>query len=317
MSKIYIISENISLENNQTWIIDVFANELKKYSTLSFTDHLSEADIVWIVGYDLDKVKLIPTLVRKPIVITTIHHIDWSNADTILEFIRAVEPITNRYHVICDKVEKDLRNLTSKPIIKANFWINEHLFFPIEDIQQIRAKWNLPNDRYVIGSFQRDTNGKSKCMVPKLSKGPDILVKILKDVKQSKPNLLVVLTGRRRNYIIHELTKAGIDYVYHEMVTPEELNVLYNCLDEYIVSSRVEGGPRAIMECGLTKTPIISTDVGIASLILSKQSIYDMNNYKTYHNAIPDPEYVYEQSRDYTIGRYMKLFIQLVFGDYL
>ena len=30
------------------------------------------------------------------------------------------------------------------------------------------------------------------------------------------------------------------------MVNQQELNELYNCLDLYIVSSRIEGGPRAI-----------------------------------------------------------------------
>ena len=317
MVKIYIVSENITLENNQTWIIDIFANEFTKYSSLNFTQDIEEADLVWIVGYDLDKVKFIKQMVHRPKVVTTIHHIDIQHTDTILEFIREVEPITTRYHVICDKVERDLRRYTSKPIVKANFWINEDCFYPIEDKESIRTKWNLPMNRYVIGSFQRDTNGKSKCMVPKLSKGPDILVNILKKIKQSNPNLLVLLTGRRRNYIINELTQEGIEYVYHEMVSAQELNVLYNCLDLYVVSSRVEGGPRAIMECGLTKTPIISTDVGIASLILPTKSIYDMNNYKTYRDAVPDTEHAYEESRKYTIQKHMEFFIQIVFGDYL
>ena len=53
------------------------------------------------------------------------------------------------------------------------------------------------------------------------------------------------------------------------MVSFKELNELYNLLNLYVVSSRYEGGPQAIMECALIKTPIISTDVGIASEILS------------------------------------------------
>ena len=43
------------------------------------------------------------------------------------------------------------------------------------------------------------------------------------------------------------------------MVNFDQLNELYNCLDLYIVSSRLEGGPQAIIECALSKTPIIST----------------------------------------------------------
>ena len=46
-----------------------------------------------------------------------------------------------------------------------------------------------------------------------------------------------------------------------------ELNELYNCLDLYIVSSRYEGGPQAIFECALTKTPIISTNVALHQVL--------------------------------------------------
>jgi len=45
-------------------------------------------------------------------------------------------------------------------------------------------------------------------------------------------------------------------------------------LDLYIVGSRYEGGPQSIIEAALTETPIISTNVGIASTILSPASIY-------------------------------------------
>ena len=56
-------------------------------------------------------------------------------------------------------------------------------------------------------------------------------------------------------------------YSYFEMADFFELNELYNCLDLYIVASRVEGGPQSILEATLTKTPIISTDVGLAKEI--------------------------------------------------
>ena len=77
------------------------------------------------------------------------------------------------------------------------------------------------------------------------------------------------------------------------MVSSKELNELYNILNLYIVASRVEGGPQAILECALTKTPIISTDVGIASEILDKKSIFNMTNFQeaqpqieiAYHNV--------------------------------
>ena len=103
----------------------------------------------------------------------------------------------------------------------------------------------------------------------------------------------------------------NIDYVYLEMVTFEELNELYNILDLYIVSSRIEGGPQAVVECGITKTPIISTDVGFATDILSSESIFDMSNYK---DAAPNINHAYEKSLELSIPKGFQKFTNLIFS---
>lgn len=126
----------------------------------------------------------------------------------------------------------------------------------------LRNKYNFSQDSYLIGSFQKDTEGKTN--LPKLSKGPDIFVNIIKDMYKSNNKIEVILTGLRREYIINELKNAGIKFHYYNMISLQEINELFNCLDLYIVSSRCEGGPRAVFEAGLTKTPLISTKVGIA-----------------------------------------------------
>ena len=105
--------------------------------------------------------------------------------------------------------------------------------------------------------------------------------------------IFVLLAGYRRQYIIKLLEKYKIEYIYYEKVSFEELNELYNCLDLYIVSSRVEGGPQSIFECGLSKTPIISTDVGIAKKVLATESIFDMKNFQS---AQPNIELAYQNS---------------------
>ena len=53
------------------------------------------------------------------------------------------------------------------------------------------------------------------------------------------------------------------------------INKLYIGLDLYIVGSRYEGGPQALLECAITNTPIISTDAGMAREVLSEESIYN------------------------------------------
>ena len=101
-----------------------------------------------------------------------------------------------------------------------------------------------------------------------------------------------------------------IKYSYFEMVNFTNLNELYNSLDLCIVSSRVEGGPQAILECGISKVPIISTDVGIASNILSTDSKFNVSNYR---DAKANTNEAYKNSLPYTIPdgfeNFKKLFL--------
>ena len=57
------------------------------------------------------------------------------------------------------------------------------------------------------------------------------------------------------------------------MANLRTLAELYNCLDLYLVTSRYEGGPQAIFECASTKTPILSTSVGLSQEVLDAQCI--------------------------------------------
>lgn len=311
--KIYIISEDIKLENGQTWIIDVFKNEFIEYSGLNFVNDPGNADIIWIVGINMEKIMKLKTMnLWDKNIITTIHHIDWNKIDNFNKSFNILNEITTKFHVICQKVYDNLIKITTKPIVMSNFWINENVFFSIPNKDELRKKYNIPTNAYCIGSFQRDTEGKEKCMKPKLSKGPDIFVSIVSDMKNKHPNLLVLLSGRRRNYIINELEKKSIKYLYFPMVNSNELNELYNCLDLYIVSSRVEGGPRAIIECGIANVPLISTNVGIAELILDSASIYNMNKPLTYSVAKPNTLWAYEKSSTYSIKNFINKFSEIV-----
>jgi hypothetical protein len=63
-------------------------------------------------------------------------------------------------------------------------------------------------------------------------------------------------------------------------------------LNLYIISSRYEGGPRSIIECALTNTPVISTKVGIAKEFMDPGSLFDINDWTTYRNKKSNNEYL-------------------------
>ena len=302
--KIYIISDEIRENHpefkNEKWICD----ELKKEFTEYFGEDLitvdpEKAGIIWYLApwnYGHTPIGMIREkwlgLLKTKKVVFTMHHIDEEKygrgeLDRTFEFMREYG---TKWHGICDKTFEFLKPLAGRiPVVKEYLWVDGEIFFEIEDKIGLREKWGV--NGYVVGSFQKDTEGKTN--EPKISKGPDVFVNIIEDMQKEHPDLLVVLSGTRRTYIIGELEKRGIPYKYFEMIGLHELNELYNCLDLYVVSSRVEGGPRAIVEAGLAKTPIISTDVGIASDLMDRKSIYDVESWQSYKMACPCVEDLY------------------------
>jgi len=178
--------------------------------------------------------------------------------------------------------------------------------------KELRNRYKFDEKDFLVGSFQRDTEGHD-LISPKLIKGPDIFLDIVEEICINNKNAKVVLAGNRRNYLIKNFKDKGIPYVYFEMVDLTILNKLYNILDIYIVSSRVEGGPQAIVECSLTKTPIVSTDVGVASEILHPESIFVEGEFK---EAVTNVDYAYKNSQKYKIPEGMSGYVKMFRDHY-
>ena len=275
----------------EDWIVDRFKKEFSDYNQELFTNEVKDADIIWIIApWSWKNVPKKYMKTKK--VLCTVHHVDFDKliGKEKRNFYK-LDRFVDTYHTISDKSYEQLASLTTKKIYNFPFWVNSKIWFDISESSHLKIKYNIPKDRYILGSFQRDTEGKDK-ISPKLSKGPDRFIEIVKKMALNK-KIFVLLAGHRRQYIIRLLEKYKIEYIYYEKVSFEELNELYNCLDLYIVSSRIEGGPQSIFECGLSKTPIISTDVGIAKKVLATESIFDMKNFQS---AQPNIELAYQNS---------------------
>ena len=300
---------NVYINNaKENWVVDRFVDEWNIYNNKQSSNYRFGEKIIWLIAPWTWK-KIPKKYLLRNKVICTIHHIDEDKFDKNEEenfFER--DKIVDHYHVISKKTEEQISRLTSKPITTIPFWVNQNIWYEITDKEIIREKYGFDKDTYLVGSFQRDTEGKD-LISPKLSKGPDRFIEIVKNLKKDFDNFKVVLTGTRRHYIINKLKEEGIEYSYFEMNSFKNINELYNILNLYIVSSRYEGGPQSILECSLTKTPIISTDVGIASQILSSESIFNMSNYLS---AKPNQEEAYLNVQKYMIPEGFKDFNNLI-----
>lgn len=144
--------------------------------------------------------------------------------------------------------------------------IEASYFRPADALLRSRARdaLGLPDSAFVVGSFQKDGVGWGEGLEPKLVKGPDVLADALEVVQRDVPELHVLLSGPARGYVRERLGRAGIPYVHRLLDRHRDVATLYHAIDAYIVSSRQEGGPKAILESMACGVPLVTTRVGQA-----------------------------------------------------
>lgn len=179
-----------------------------------------------------------------------------------------------------------LKNKGIKELYLVPYIADKENYCAITDKSELRKKYGITDDMFIVSNFMRDTEYNTN--QPKLEKGPDIFVEIIQQLKDMLPDKKIVplLAGPRRQYVLNCLHDKGIKYIYIGKETPEEdysinllskqkLNELYNCSNLHLITSRSEGGPRAVMEAICSRTPVISTKVGIAPDIIDSKYLYN------------------------------------------
>lgn len=275
------------LPAQEDWIVDRFVKEWQIDNFDITTQNPLDAEVVWLFASWRWKHLPFDFLCRKK-VITTVHHIVPEKFSELSrhDFL-ARDEITTVYHVYNETTKSFIERLTKKPIEVITYWANQNIWKKTSTKEELRSKYGLGCEDFLVGSFQRDTEG-SDLVTPKLEKGPDLLADYLEMVKVNRKNLRVVLAGWRRQYIINRLEQAGIPYVYFDRPTQEVVNELYQTLDLYPVTARCEGGPQAIIECGLLNIPVVSRDIGIARQVLPSTAI--SNNIDLAIPCVPNVE---------------------------
>ena len=198
-------------------------------------------------------------------IITTVHHLTPEKQSLWLPRIKLLDRLTDLWQTFSTINLPYLKKFTTKPIHILPYWINSAHFYPLSDSKrrEIKEKYKLPIYKIIIGSFQRDT--EQDLVTPKREKGPDIFCDIVERLDRNK--ILILLAGPRRDYIERRLKAQGLPYRSLGKTPYSTMNDLYNILDYYLVTSRHEGGPQAILEAMATRTKIFSTYVGVADML--------------------------------------------------
>jgi glycosyltransferase involved in cell wall biosynthesis len=170
------------------------------------------------------------------------------------------------------------------------FYVDEKIFRKLGKTREeialaLGIDFELIRDKFLIGSFQRDTLG-ADLRSPKWQKNPELLLEIL-SLLSDKDKWLLVIAGPRRHFILRECEKRRIPYYFYgqnpldgaddlsiNTIGADKVALLYNLIDCYLVTSKSEGGPKAVLEASFSKIPIFSTRVGLAPDILDKRCIH-------------------------------------------
>lgn len=253
----------------------------ERYSNIGFVGNIKSADLIWIFSYygRLNSFISLPQFIytffnlkpkrRKSLkdipIVTTIHHLSERKEKIWLPKIKILNEITDIYQTFSKNNVEFFRRYFTKPIIILPYWVDTEWFTPLsyENKKNLRKQYGIPEGEVIIGSFQRDT--EKDLISPKLEKGPDIFCDIVEKLDRNK--IFILLSGPRRNYVEKRLQHSSIHYKNLGKIPFEEMNRLYNVLDYYLVTSRCEGGPQAILEAMATKTKIFSTPVGVYDLL--------------------------------------------------
>ena len=261
--------------DNADWVLTSIANEMKNICSEIGIDVINQKNLKRIKNqcvfftskYDvLNKWKKPKNKIAFPY-----YH---GNPNTDKLFNKMVNNIIkhhqdiSRIQVSNSEVEDIILNtgIDSNKVFLIPISIDLDLFSIVDNFKRSKAreKLNINEDALVIGSFQKDGNGWGKGNEPKLIKGPDLLLDTIKILNDKIANIEVLLTGPSRGYVKTGLNKIGVPYKHFLLIDYSEISKYYEALDLYIVTSREEGGPRAILESMASGIPLVSTRVGQA-----------------------------------------------------
>jgi glycosyltransferase involved in cell wall biosynthesis len=256
------------LRPREEWIVDTIAQDFAARTSHTIVSHPADADVVWLLGsWCWDQ---IASYLPGRTVLCTVHHVVPGKFDE--HQFRRRDPFVSTYLVYTTETARFISNFTSKPIVLVHHWVDTSRWYPV-DKSQARSRIGIASDQFVVGSFQRDTEGRD-LISPKLEKGPDIFCDVVERISSTRP-ITVLLGGWRREYVIGRLRKAGVSHVFLQLPPQETVRDMYASCDFYLCTSRIEGGPQCVLEAAAMRVPIFSTPVGIAPDVLHPRQIID------------------------------------------
>ena len=182
-----------------------------------------------------------------------------------------VSTYASKIIVTCRIGEETLLNegVAQQKLVWIPQGVDNQLFHmpPPGERAQIRSQLGIPDTALCIGSFQKDGDGWGEGMSPKWVKGPETFLEVVQRLSKCI-ELYVLLTGPARGYLKAGLEKIGVPYHHVQLKRYQDVARHYWALDLYLITSRDEGGPMALLESMASGVPVVSTRVGMCADLL-------------------------------------------------
>jgi glycosyltransferase involved in cell wall biosynthesis len=147
--------------------------------------------------------------------------------------------------------------------------VDTSLFSPATAAQRAEARRRLgiPADALVVGSFQKDGVGWGAGDEPKMIKGPDLLVEVLRRVAGRLP-ITALVPGPARGYVRRALETAGVPFRAGDFAPIDVFSRYYHACDVYVMTGREEGGPASVLESLASGVALVAHRTGMAPDLL-------------------------------------------------
>jgi glycosyltransferase involved in cell wall biosynthesis len=161
--------------------------------------------------------------------------------------------------------DAESRGASREKIVRVPYGVDASRFVPATAgiRNALRTSLGIATDAVVIGFFAKlSSNERDR-------KGTDIFAASVQALSTQLPNLAVLIIGPGWDELVAQLRKSGVRCVWLPFVKDgDRMPAMYQALDFYWVTARVEGGPVTLLEAMSTGLCCITTAVGLANDIV-------------------------------------------------
>lgn len=203
----------------------------------------------------------LPTLRERLPCVTSHHHVsdDWElqrhNLDGDAIIVGSLQ--------WAEDVEE--RGASAEKVVCVPYGVDASRFVPAtsERRRAVRQSLGIAADAVAVGFFAKlSSNERDR-------KGTDIFAAAARALNRKLPQLAVLIIGPGWNELVANLSAAGVKCVWLPFVRDSaRMPEMYQALDFYWVTARVEGGPVTLLEAMSTGLCCITTPVGLAKEIV-------------------------------------------------